>query len=276
MIIDTTTQPHCHGRFTLTLKSGLAKDGLDGMTAGFDASAYRIFVLDDNFSMVRLVSTALQKSGFKVSTAASGEEGLDLIRRNGLPHLALVDIHMPYGMNGFDFCDAVLNFSDVPIIMLTAVNQEAIVVEGLEEHAEDYIVKPFSPGELVARVRRVLRRIGEFAYDLEPKTRIDERLLIDFPNRTAIVDGKSEALTPTETKLLYILMRKAGQTVHTDYILRRLWPMEPVFEDRLHVHLHRLRRKIEDKKDKSRGRYIVSEHGAGYSFRDLNKGVEHG
>ena len=106
--------------------------------------------------------------------------------------------------------------------MLTAVNHETTVVEGLEEHAEDYIVKPFSPGELVARVRRVLRRIGEFAYDLEPKTRIDERLLIDFPNRTAIVDGRSETLTPTETKLLYILMRKAGQTVPTDYILRRL------------------------------------------------------
>ena len=170
MIIDTTTQPHCHGRFTLTLKSGLAKDGLAGMTAGFDASAYRIFVLDDNFSMVRLVSTALQKSGFKVSTAASGEEGLDLIRRNGLPHLALVDIHMPYGMNGFDFCEAVLTFSDVPIIMLTAVDEDETIIQTIDQYAEDYITKPFNPGELVARVRRVLRRIGDFAYTLSAET----------------------------------------------------------------------------------------------------------
>ena len=130
---------------------------------------------------------------------------------------------------------------------------------------------PSDGDRLVARTKRVLRRIGEFDYDLQPRTRIDERLLIDFPNRTAIVEGKAEALTPTETKLLYILMRKAGHTVPTDYILRRLWPTEPVFEDRLHVHLHRLRRKIEDKKDKSRPRYIISERGAGYSFRDLSR-----
>ena len=116
----------------------------------------------------------------------------------------------------------------------------------------------------MARVRRVLRRIGEFAYDLEPKTRIDERLLIDFPNRAAIVDGKSEALTATETKLLYILMRNAGQTVTTDFILRRLWPMETVFEDRLRVYVHRLRRKIEARPEEPR--YILSQRGVGYSF----------
>ena len=228
----------------------------------------RILAIDDNAYTLRLVELTLRDAGFRVITAVSGEEALAQIETEGLPDLAIADLHMP-GISGFEFARRVHQYSDLPIIMLTATNHEATVVEGLEEHAEDYIVKPFSPGELVARVRRVLRRIGEFAYDLEPQTRIDERLLIDFPNRTAIVDGRSEALTPTETKLLYILMRKAGQTVPTDYILRRLWPMEPVFEDRLHVHLHRLRRKIEDKKDKSRGRYIVSERGAGYSFRDL-------
>ena len=228
----------------------------------------RILAIDDNAYTLRIVEHTLRDAGFRVTTAISGEEALAQIERKGLPDLAIADLHMP-GISGFEFAHRVHQYSDLPIVMLTATGHEATVVEGLEEHAEDYIVKPFSPGELVARVRRVLRRIGEFAYDLEPQTRIDERLLIDFPNRTAIVDGKSEALTPTETKLLYILMRKAGQTVPTDYILRRLWPMEPVFEDRLHVHLHRLRRKIEDKKDKSRGRYIVSERGAGYSFRDL-------
>jgi DNA-binding response OmpR family regulator len=226
--------------------------------------------IDDNAYTLRLVEFTLREAGFRVITSISGEEALEQIETQGLPDLAIVDLHMP-GISGFEFAHRVHQYSDLPLIMLTAVNHEATVVEGLEQHAEDYVVKPFSPGELVARSRRVLKRIGEFTYDLEPRTRIDDRLLIDFPNRTAIVDGKPEALTPTETKLLYILMRKAGQTVPTDYILRRLWPMEPVFEDRLHVHLHRLRRKIEDRKNKTRPRYILSERGAGYSFRDLTR-----
>jgi DNA-binding response OmpR family regulator len=227
----------------------------------------RILAIDDNAYTLRLVEFTLREAGFRVGTAISGDEALTQIDAEGLPDLAIVDLHMP-GISGFEFAHRVHQYSDLPLIMLTAVNHEDTVVEGLEEHAEDYIVKPFSPGELVARTRRVLRRIGEFAYDLAPQTRVDERLLIDFAGRAAIVEGKSEALTPTETKLLYILMRRAGRTVPTEYILRRLWPAEPVFEDRLHVHLHRLRRKIEDKKDKSRPRYILSERGAGYSFRD--------
>jgi DNA-binding response OmpR family regulator len=233
----------------------------------------RILAVDDNDYSLRLVEITLREAGFRVITAISGEEALTHIESVGLPDLAILDLHMP-GISGFELAHRVHQYSDLPIIMLTAVNQEATVIEGLEEHAEDYIVKPFSPGELVARARRVLRRIGEFDYDLKPRTRIDDRLTIDFPNRLAIVDGKDEALTPTEAKLLYILMRKAGQIVPTDYILRRLWPLEPVFEDRLHVHLHRLRRKIEDKKDKSRPRYIISERGAGYSFRDLDRKEE--
>jgi len=83
------------------------------------------------------------------------------------------------------------------------------------------------------------------------------------------VNNKPISLTPTETKLLYILMRSAGHTVNTDFILRRLWPLEPAYEDRLHVHMHRLRRKIEDKKDKTRPRYITSERGVGYTFRHI-------
>jgi DNA-binding response OmpR family regulator len=222
----------------------------------------------DNDYSLRLVEIALREAGFRVTTALSGEQALAHIETVGLPDLAILDLHMP-GISGFELAHRVHQYSDLPIIMLTAVSQEATVIEGLEEHAEDYIVKPFSPGELAARARRVLRRIGEFEFDLEPRTRIDDRLVIDFPNRTAIVDGMEEALTPTEAKLLYILMRKAGRTVPTDYLLRRLWPLEPVFEDRLHVHLHRLRRKIEDRQDKSRPRYITSERGAGYSFREL-------
>lgn len=253
-----------HTRFPLTLQASLGKRGLAGMTSGFDASTYRILALDDNFSMLRLVSTALQKSGFQVSTASSAEEGLDLVRRHGLPHLALVDIHMPYGMNGFEFCESILNYSDLPIIMLTAVDEDETIIQTIDQYAEDYITKPFNPGELVARVRRVLRRIGDFAYTLSAETVVDNRLTVSFPFQRITVDGIEVALTPTETKLLYILMRNAGQTVTTDFILRRLWPMETVYEDRLRVYVHRLRRKIESRPEQPR--YILSQRGVGYTF----------
>ncbi len=226
-----------------------------------------ILIVDDNMYTVRIVEHALKQAEYDVLAAYSGEEGVQLIREQGLPHLAIVDLHMPPGMSGFEFCNTVHQFSDLPVIMLTAASDEQTVVEGLEEHAEDYITKPFNPGELVARVKRILRTMGEFAYRLDAKTRVDERLTVDFLGRQAIVDNTPISLTPTETKLLYILMRHAGRTVTTDFIIRRLWPLEPAYEDRLHVHMHRLRGKIEDKQDKSRPRYIVSERGTGYIFQ---------
>lgn len=232
----------------------------------------RILAIDDDPFNLHIVKHALEQAGFQVNTANSGEAALALLSTIGLPHLAIVDIHMPPGMSGFEFCYNLHQFSDLPVVMLTAVNEESTVVQGLEEHAEDYITKPFKPGELIARVKGVLRRMGTFAYQLEAVMHVDERLSIDFPARNALIYGEATSLTPTETKLLYILMRAAGHTVNTDFILRRLWPHEPAFEDRLHVHLHRLRRKIEDK-DKSRPRYITSERGLGYIFRDTNRGA---
>ena len=226
-----------------------------------------ILAVDDNTYTLRIVQHALEQADFQVVTAVSGREALQIINRRGLPHLAIVDYHMPGGMSGFELCHEVHQFSDLPVVMLTAVSDEDTVIEGLEKHAEDYIVKPFSPEVLVARVKRVLRRMGDFAYTLESRTVVDDRLEIDFPNRQALIDGEEVRLTPTETKLLYILMRNAGRTVTTDFIIRRLWPLEPAYEDRLHVHMHRLRSKIEDKKNKSRPRYINSERGMGYIFR---------
>lgn len=227
-----------------------------------------ILVVDDNLYTVRIVEQALTQAGFTVLSAYSGEDGLKVIKKHGLPHMAIVDLHMPPGMSGFEFCYNIHQFSDLPVIMLTAANDEETVVEGLEKHAEDYITKPFNPSVLVARVKRVLQSMGEFVYKLKALTRVDDRLVVDFPSRQAIVDNVSVTLTPTETKLLYILMRHAGKTVTTEFIIRRLWPLEPAYEDRLHVHMHRLRGKIEDKKDKSRPRYISSERGTGYIFQN--------
>ncbi|RIK18167.1 MAG: DNA-binding response regulator [Anaerolineae bacterium] len=234
------------------------------MNSDIETNSYRILVLDDNYSMQRLVSTALQKAGFQVSTVSSAEEGLDNIRRFGLPHLALVDIHMPYGMNGLEFCDSILSYSDLPIIMLTAVDEDETIIQTIDQFAEDYITKPFNPGEMVARVRRVLRRIGDFAYTMSVETVVDEYLTVSFPYQRAYINKSEVQLTPTETKLLYILMRHAGQTVTADFILRRLWPLETAYEDRLRVYIHRLRKKIEQRPEQPK--YILSQRGVGYSF----------
>jgi DNA-binding response OmpR family regulator len=221
----------------------------------------RILVIDDDPAILRLVGDKLDRAGFDVLTAASGQRALNLIEQRGLPHLAIVDIRMP-DMDGFEFCRLVHRFSDLPVIMLTAVDEEETVIHGIEHYAEDYITKPFSPRELVARVRRVLRRVGDFAYTLAQQVQVDEQLAVDFAHQQATLRGQRVALTPTETKLLYILMHNAGRIVTTEFLLGRLWPLEEVFEDTLRVHIHNLRRKIEE--DPRQPSYIVTERTLGY------------
>jgi len=231
----------------------------------FDSSSelQRILVVDDNTFTLRIVQHALEQAGFQALTAVSGREALKLINRHGIPHLAIVDLHMPV-MSGFEFCHAVREFTTMPIIMLTAVSTTETIVKGIEQFAEDYVIKPFNPTELVARVNRVLRRMGDYDYTLESTTKVDDRLMINFPNREALVNGESVPLTPTESKLLYILVRNAGRIVTTEFLLNKIWPMQDAQEDRLHVHIHRLRRKIEEKPDEPS--YILSERGTGYRF----------
>lgn len=223
----------------------------------------RILVADDDPAISSLVKDKLDRAGYEVFTATDGKDALAIIERRGLPHLAIVDIMMPE-MGGFEFCQIVQEYSDLPVIMLSAVDEEETVIRGIQYFAEDYITKPFSPRELLARVQRVLRRIGDFAYTLSPITQIDDHLGVDFSHQQAIVAGESVPMTPTETKLLYILIRNAGRTVTTDFLLRRLWPMQDVFEDSLRVHIHRLRQKVEINPRKPY--YITTERGLGYRF----------
>ncbi len=224
----------------------------------------RILVVDDDPTITRLVAKKLEHSGYEVMTAYSGQEALDVIAARGLPHLAIVDINMP-GIDGFEFCEAVQQFADLPVIMLTAVDREETIIRGIEHFAEDYVTKPFSPRELVARVRRVLRRIGDYAYTLDPVIQVDDRLAVDYVHQRVIVNGEPVPLTPTETKILYILMRNAGRTVTSDFLLRRIWPLDEVYEDTLRVHIHRLRQKIEE--NPAKPRYISTERGVGYRFQ---------
>ena len=233
------------------------------MTKDNNVGLQRILVVDDDPVIVRLVKDKLESAGYVVFTSNSGLQALEVIGRRGIPHLAIVDINMP-NMNGFEFCQAVQEFSDLPVIMLSAVDEEETIIKGINRYAEDYVVKPFSPRELVARVQRVLRRMGDYTYTLDPITQVDDYLGIDFSHQQAIINGQTLSLTPTETKLLYILIRNAGRIVSGDFLLRRLWPMEEVFEDTLRVHVHRLRQKIEPVP--AQPRYILTERGLGYSF----------
>ncbi|MDX1503071.1 MAG: response regulator transcription factor [Thermoanaerobaculia bacterium] len=223
----------------------------------------RILAVDDDPEVGKIIRATLKKAGYETWIAASGEEALTLLAERGLPHLVIVDIMLP-GLDGLALCQKIQEISDVPIMMLTVVDKQETVVNTIERFAEDYMIKPFNPRELTARVGRVLKRMGDFSYTLQPEVRVDQHLAVDFVRQRAIVDGRPLALTPTETKLLYILMRNGGKTVATPHILARLWPAGDADENTLRVHIHRLRQKIEI--SPSRPRYVVTERGAGYTF----------
>ncbi len=225
--------------------------------------ARRVLAVDDDPDLLRLIRRELEKAGFEVWPAACAEDALALVKQKGLPHLALVDILLP-GIDGMALARKLHEWSDLPIVMLTSVDEEETVVGAIEAFAEDYIRKPFHVREIVARVDRVFRRIGNFGYALQPVIQVDDRLAVDFAHQRARVSEKEVPLTATETKLLYVLMRNAGRVVATDFLLRRLWPGDEVFEDTLRVHVHRLRSKIEP--TPSRPRYVVTERGSGYRF----------
>ena len=226
-----------------------------------------VLVIDDSVETVQIVKYSLEKGGFDVMSALSGAEALELMRTRGLPHLIIADINMPPGMDGFELCRIVNRWSDVPIIMLTAMDEADTVVKSLEQYAEDYVVKPFTPDELLARVRRVLYRIGLFPYGPACPLAIDDCLKISFVDRVLYFSGREISLTPTETKLLYLLLRRPGDTVSYEYLLRRMWPRELVFEDRLHVFVHRLRNKL--LRNDVTHQYVVLDRGAGYRFSHL-------
>jgi DNA-binding response OmpR family regulator len=222
-----------------------------------------ILAVDDDPEVRKVTRAALENAGFEVWGAKSAEEALELLESRGLPHLAVIDIMLP-GLDGLGLSRKIGEFSDLPIIMLTVIDETETVVKAIDQYAEDYITKPFSPSELAARVKRVLRRIGDFSYTLEPVVEIDSHLAIDFVRQRAVANDRPVTLTPTETKLLYILMNQAGKTVPTEQILARLWPGEEADENTLRVHVHRLRQKIE--RSPSRPHYVVTERGVGYSF----------
>ncbi len=228
----------------------------------------QILAVDDSPVIVQSVALTLENAGFEVWQATSGQEALELVKKRGLPHLALIDLHMPK-MDGVALCKRIHKFSDLPIIILTSDDDESTVVNLLERYAEDYMVKPFRSAELVARIGRVLRRMGDFAYALNPQIKVDEQLTVDLPHRRVIIRQEEKKLTPIEAKLLYILLKNIGNTVRTEYLIQRIWPTEEAYEDRLHAHIYRLRKKIEE--NLKSPRYIMSDWGIGYHFAEIDR-----
>jgi DNA-binding response OmpR family regulator len=225
-----------------------------------------ILTADDDPQLLRLVSRNLELEDYEVVTASNGQQALEMIEAQ-TPDLVLLDVMMPK-MDGFTVCQRVRAFSAVPIILITARGQDQDKVRGLDLGADDYLTKPFSVDELLARVRAVLRRAqfsaGEPTQAMNTMARIGE-LVIDYRQRLVTAEGRELPLTPTEYRLLAYLTQNAGRIVTQDLLLERIWGAEYVGESHmLQVNINRLRRKIEP--DPAHPRYILTKVGIGYQL----------
>jgi len=224
----------------------------------------KVVVIDDAPEIVEVVSLCFQLrwSGIKMVSASNGAEGLELIEAEN-PDVVILDIGLP-DMDGFQVLREIRRFSQVPVIMLTVRDADTDVTRGLELGADDYITKPFSHIELIARVQAVLRRVRELPVT-EEHPFVSGKLSVDFASNEVRLNGKPVKLTSTETKLLYHLIRNEGRLLTHENLLRRVWGETFVdARDLLRVHIQHLRQKLGDNADSPS--IIITEHGMGYKF----------
>jgi len=223
----------------------------------------RILVVDDEQSIVKTVKAYLEEQGYGVETAADGPTALKTARAFR-PDLVVLDIMLP-GLDGIEVLRRLRQESDVYVLMLTARADEMDKVVSLTMGADDYLVKPFSPRELVARVKAILRRGRGGAH--EEAALLYSRLRIDSEARQAWKDDDLLDLTPIEFSLLYALARHAGRVLSREQLIEHVWGLDYYGDERVvDVHVGRLRKKIEDDPDDPR--LIVTARGAGYRFED--------
>ncbi len=227
-----------------------------------------ILVVDDEERMARFIRLNLEHDGFQVIEAYRGGKAIQMIR-DSMPDLVILDVMMP-DMDGFEVLRTVREISSLPVIMLTAKGEEDDRVRGLELGADDYVTKPFSPRELISRVRAVLRRTETASPSTHGIIEVDEHLHIDFDRREVKLDGKPIKLRPTEYRLLYQLVQNAGWVLTYDQILSKVWGYE--YRDEPHyvrLYVNYLRQKLEE--DPANPRYILTERGVGYRFVDFHR-----
>jgi DNA-binding response OmpR family regulator len=217
-----------------------------------------VLLVDDDPNLLSVLSRRLSREGLEVRTAPSGVAALASLER-GWPAMLIVDLMMP-GMDGFELCRRVKRIADLPILVLSAIDASESKVRALEQYAEDYVIKPFDPDELVARVGRILRRSGAGRSMLA----LDNgELEIDLASRRIATSAGTQPLTPTEARLLQVLIASIDRTVPTETLLERVWSdadgADPSY---VWVTVRRLRRKLE--LDPDRPRYLLTDRGVGY------------
>jgi DNA-binding response OmpR family regulator len=217
-----------------------------------------VLLVDDDLTLLSLLARRVARAGFDVTTARSGTAALKQLE-GGWPSLIVVDLMMP-GMDGFELCRRIKLLADLPIIVLSAVDESEAKVNALELYAEDYVTKPFDPDELIARIQRVLRRSATGS----PQISLDGGdVTVDLATRRVTTREGVHQLTRTESRLLQVLATSSDRVVPTDELLDRVWTdsdgADPSY---LWVTVRRLRRKIEP--DPDAPRYLITERGIGY------------
>ncbi|MGE5272474.1 MAG: response regulator [Verrucomicrobiota bacterium] len=224
-------------------------------------SGQRILVVDDEPQILRALGTTLRGAGYDVQTAATAQAALASAAARP-PEAVILDLVLP-DASGTDVCRELRTWTDAPVVVLSAVGDEREKVAALDAGADDYVTKPFSVDELLARVRAVLRRSGP---TLEPVITVGE-LSIDVPNRAVMRSGRRIKLSPHEFDLLRVLAQNRGKLLTHRMLLREVWgPAYQVEAHYIHVYVSNLRRKIEP--DPSRPQYVLTEPGAGYRLVD--------
>ena len=226
-------------------------------------SKWRVLIADDDLVIRRSLEASLLMDDFDVISAADGEEALVKVDKRW-PDIAVLDLNMP-GMSGFKLADRLRRAIEIPVIMLTSVSDEETTVRGLEEHADDYVTKPFRYPELRARINRLLARAYEGGLHPGERVVVDDQLVIDFGHRVAILRDNIINLTPIEARILFILLQNQNRIVPTGTLLRKAWGFgEEGDPSSLWVRMRKLRTKIEP--DPDAPRYIQTERGVGYRF----------
>ena len=223
-----------------------------------------ILVVDDEPEILRAVRSGLRAQGYRVETAPNGEEALRMASTEA-PSLVVLDVMMP-GMNGIEVCKRFREWSNVPIIVLSALGQERQKVLALDAGADDYLTKPFGMDELTARVRAALRRFANTAPQAAQASYMTGSLVVDYAARIVTLAGEELKLTPLEYEILRYLTLNADRVVTHRQLLANVWGAEYTDETQLlRVHVGHLRQKVEE--NPARPKLIITEPGVGYRFR---------